>query len=319
MGCGDAGCVRIGRGHGRATLAMMPVTRNAAAWMGLRGLAGVASALIFVVASNITLSWLRHQAQHLVGWVYAGVGVGIACSGLLVLVVRTTGTWSQAWWVSAALLLVLAGWAWWLPRPASSEGVARGAPGRSGNRPGFAMLLTSYVLEGAGYIIAGTFLVAALQHTGRAWLGHGAWVLVGMAAVQSCAGWAWSSRLVSRPSLLVSALAAQAIGIALPAVAPSVVTAVISAVVFGGTFMGITTLSISTGAHLGFPRSTALLATGYSLGQVLGPLGVEPLLGHGYGNALLAAGGLVAAASVAAAALRLRSAGHTTTRRLAHS
>lgn len=288
------------------TLAVMPVTGSAAVWMGLRGVAGVASALIFVVASNATLARLREHAQHLIGWVYGGVGAGIAISGLLVLALGAVGTWSQAWWVSAALTLVLAVLAWRLPQPAALGADSGARSGRSATRPWFAALLASYLLEGAGYIIAGTFLVAALSHTGPDWLGRGAWVLVGLAAVPSCAGWAWLSRSASHPSLLIIALLAQAVGIALPALIPGVASAVISAVVFGATFMGITTLSISAGAHLQIPRAAALLTAGYSLGQVIGPLGVEPLLGQGYDAALLVAAVLVAAGAVAAALLRIR-------------
>jgi hypothetical protein len=44
-----------------------------------------------------------------------------------------------------------------------------------------------------------------------------------------------------------------------------------AAVLFGGTFLGIAMLSLATGAHLGTPRSVAILTTGYSVGQVAGP------------------------------------------------
>lgn len=48
-----------------ATLALMPVTRDGAVWFGLRLFAGVASALIFVIAVSATLTRLRGQVQHL--------------------------------------------------------------------------------------------------------------------------------------------------------------------------------------------------------------------------------------------------------------
>ena len=78
-----------------------------------------------------------------------------------------------------------------------------------------------------------------------------------------------------------------------------------SAVLFGATFIGVSTLALATGAHLRYPRSDALLTTGYSVGQILGPLAVAPLLHHGYRQALLLAAVVVLAAALPAGVLRI--------------
>ncbi|OIJ64635.1 YbfB/YjiJ family MFS transporter [Streptomyces mangrovisoli] len=169
----------------------------------------------------------------------------------------------------------------------------------------FAALFVSYTLEGVGYIVAGTFLVAAIDQSSPGWVGGGAWVLVGLAAVPSSALWAWLGHRWSRPGLLLAALVVQAAGIALPALVSGVAPALVSAVLFGATFIGISTLALAAGAHLGFPRSVALLTAGYSAGQILGPLAVTPLLHHGYHQALLLAAGVVLLAAAAAAVLRV--------------
>lgn len=65
--------------------------------------------------------------------------------------------------------------------------------------------------------------------------------------------------------------------------------ALVSAVLFGATFLGVSTLALAAGAGLRFPRSVALLTAGYSVGQILGPLLVAPLLHDGYRPALLLA------------------------------
>jgi hypothetical protein len=139
-------------------------------------------------------------------------------------------------------------------------------------------LFASYTLEGIGYIIAGTFLVAAIEQSSPGWIGSGAWVLVGLAAAPSSALWAWLGRRCSRPDLLLTALVVQAVGIALPAEAGGVAAALIAAFLFGATFLGVATIVLAAGAHLQFPRSVALLTAGYSAGQILGPLVVTPLL-----------------------------------------
>jgi MFS family permease len=118
--------------------------------------------------------------------------------------------------------------------------------------------------------------------------------------------WAYLSNRHSRSTLLLVALLIQVVGIALPSLSAGIAPALISAVLFGNTFIAIAALSIAIGAHLQFPRSVALLTAGYSIGQILGPLVVKPLLPDGYHDALLVGAGIVAAAAVAAAALRVR-------------
>jgi MFS family permease len=109
----------------------------------------------------------------------------------------------------------------------------------------------------------------------------------------------------SRPILLLIALLVQAVGIALPAVFDGAAPALISAFLFGATFLAIGTIALPIGEHLRVPRAVAILTVGYSAGQVLGPLVVTPLLGHGYHQALLLGSLIVMGAAIAAAALRL--------------
>ncbi|MER6222785.1 YbfB/YjiJ family MFS transporter [Streptomyces sp900105755] len=289
-----------------ATLAAMPLTHSPAVWGALRLLAGAASALVFVIAVASVLHHLRDHPAHLPGWAFGGVGAGIALSGLLVLALRSVSDWRAAWWAAAALTAVLAAASWRLhPEDAPAAGATDGTrPGARTHR-WFGALFASYFLEGVGYIVAGTFLVAAIGQGSPGWVGSGAWVLVGLAAVPSSALWARLGHRWSRPGLLLTALTIQAAGIALPALTGSTAAALGSAVLFGATFLGVSTLALATGAHLRFPRSVALLTAGYSVGQILGPLVVAPLLRHGYHQALLLAALVVLTAAVAAAVLRI--------------
>jgi MFS family permease len=291
------------------TLAAMPTTHAVPVWEVLRLIAGVASALVFVIAVSALLSDPREDPSSLAGWGFGGVGAGIALSGLLILVLRSVGDWRAAWWGTAALAALLSAGAWALrPEPAPLPAAGpRGAerPTTPGTGRWFAALFVSYSLEGVGYIIAGTFLVAAIEQTSPGWIGSGAWVLVGLAAVPSPALWARLGRRWSRPGLLFVALLVQAVGIALPTVHGGVTVALVSAALFGATFLGVSTIALGAGTHLQFPRSVALLTAGYSVGQILGPLAAAPLLRHGYHQALLLAAGVVLAAAAAAAVLRI--------------
>ena len=175
----------------------------------------------------------------------------------------------------------------------------------AGPRRWFLVLLACYSLEGVGYIIAGTFLVAAIGQTSPGWLGNGAWLLVGLAATPSAALWAMASARWSRPGLLVVALLVQAGGIALPALIGGAAPALIGAVLFGGTFIGVSTMALAAGRELAFPGAVAVLTAGYSVGQIVGPLMVTPLLHHGFRYALLTSAVVVTASAGTAAWLRL--------------
>jgi MFS family permease len=285
------------------TLAAMPLLPNLTGWVLLRTVAGFASAVVFVIAVN---SMLDHLPPHLPGWGFGGVGLGIALSGGFVLMMPATAGWQGAWWTASALAAVLGAGAWAM-RGGSRHGAvatpASPAPPRRPNR-WFAVLFASYTLEGIGYIIAGTFLVAAIKQNSTGWLGSGAWLVVGLAAVPSAALWAWLCARWSHPTLLAGALLLQAFGIALPAVAPGAVAALFGAILFGATFIGVSTMALAAGRLLGFPGAVALLTAGYSVGQIVGPVAVTPLLHQGFSNALLAAALVVVLSAMVAGLLR---------------
>lgn len=287
-----------------ASLALMPLTQDAAVWSGLRFVAGVTSAVIFVYAVGSLISALRRPAPYLVGWGFGGIGAGIALSGLLVLAVRDLSTWQAAWWIATALTLPLTAASWRLAPPAPPT--AGPSEGRRGTHRWFIALALSYTLEGIGYIIAGTFLVAAVAEAAPGWIGAGAWVVVGLAAIPGSALWTALAHRWSRPTLLATALAVQAAGIALAGLIPGQATALVAALAFGGTFVGISSLALALGEHLQLPRAVALLTAGYGIGQISGPLLARPLLSTGYSAPLLLGGLIVAAATLAAGALRIR-------------
>ncbi|WP_158607912.1 YbfB/YjiJ family MFS transporter [Nocardia panacis] len=318
-----------------ATLAAMPLSHSGIAWFVLRTITGVASALIMVMAIHAA-GVAAGGRKVLTGWAFGGVGVGIAASGVLVLAL-SHGSWESTWVGCAVLGVVCVVYAWPLvggavdPMPArattqtTSDDLARHAPlepseghtAPESNSPApvddsrtrsrkFAALMTSYSLQGVGYIIAGTFLVAAVQRTAPAEIGNAAWILVGLAAFPSTVLWTHLAHRHSPAWLLIAALLAQAVGMALPALMGGMVAALISAVLFGATFMGIVALAAGIGGNLRGPRALAVLTTGYAVGQVVGPLLAAPLLHSGYRSALLLGSGLVVLAAIAALGARDR-------------
>jgi predicted MFS family arabinose efflux permease len=285
------------------SLASMPLTHSVVAWLAIRTLAGFASAVLFVIA----VDWMLDHAGRrstLSGWGFGGVGAGIALSGALVLVLPASG-WRVAWWAAAALAAIIAIVAWHLRGATAAAKLSEGTEGQTESHSWFFVLLACYSLEGIGYIIAGTFLVAAIGQSSPGWLANSAWIVVGLAAAPSAALWAAASTRWSHATLLAVALALQAVGIALPAFAGGAAAALIGAVLFGGTFIGVSTVALAAGRVLAFPRAVAVLTAGYSVGQIIGPLIVAPLLHEGFRHALMASAAVVGTAALTAAWLRI--------------
>ncbi len=277
----------------------MVLAVNVPWWSAVRLIAGVASAVVFVYCAGAVAGTAS------AGIAFAGVGVGIAVSGVLVVGLGEVVDWRSLWWLSALLTAAFGWFAWGVPpgasrAPATSDGAPRaGVAGWS--------LGLSYFLEGLGYIVLGTFLVAAVATGGRSWEGPAAWVIVGLAAAASPMIWARLRRYRSAEALLVIALLLQVVSAVLPALVHGAAAAAVSAVLFGGTFIGAVMLSMEAGADIGIPRSAAVLTAAYGIGQILGPLVVAPMLGDGYDAAFLTAGGvLVVSAVLAAVAGRAR-------------
>lgn len=276
-----------------ASLAAMPLASatpvpQMLAWSVIRLTVGIASALVFMQAAQSAMHVLIGPYAGRLGWVYGGVGGGIAASGLLVAWWPPAHEWTQAWWGSAVLAAALTLVAWTLPLPKLSE---HDGPRTHKARRQLRLLTVAYTIEGAGYILAGTFLVAAVQRTpGPA--AQLAWVFVGLAAVPSCIVWARATLRFHRRDLVIAALLIQAVGMALPALTAHPLAAVAGAICFGGTFLGIATLSLSMARAYDPLRSAAVLTTGYSIGQMVAPIAVTPLLGGGYQLTLLVGGAL---------------------------
>lgn len=284
--------------------ASMAATTSAAPWLFMRFGSGVASALVFVAATDFVLDSVQPGRRYAVGWFYGGVGTGIALSGLITPPSVDFAGWRGPWLAGAVLIaLVIPFVLLKSPGGARHRHAAEAAPaGPDPMRLPFALLVIAYLLEGAGYIITGTYLVTIVGEFGPAWLSASAWVLVGLAAIPSCPLWAWAAQRFGQTSTLLGSLLLQAVGLALPAWNPHPVSVVISSLIFGGTFMAIVTLIMPLGrqwAGRSAAASAPVLITSYGLGQVLGPPAAEAMsTGGSLLPALWLAGGLVLAAAL---------------------
>lgn len=260
----------------------------------LRLIAGVASAVIFVACAGVAA---RHgSSREAAGIAISGVGFGIALTGLLVLAVRPFLGWQSMWLVSAALTVVLLLPAWSLDiQPGRRAGKAT-----IRSKGAWRALLVSYFLEGLGYIVIGTFLVAAISDQRGQVVGAWIWVVVGAAAVPATVLWGIAARRWSPAVAMPIALVAQCVSAVLPALTTAVWPAVLAAALFGATFLGIVMLAIRIGGELSDGNAAAPLTAVYGAGQMLGPLVVAPVIGDSYPAAFVIAALVLAGSTIAA-------------------
>lgn len=266
----------------------MGLTLHPGTWMALRFLSGATSALVFVLASGIVLEALadRRRASWS-GWLYSGVGAGIALSAVLVPALGELGGWRYGWLGLGSVSMILALAAWRMV-PGEPLNVRANAIKQSSVTPGSTDMLPwltlAYGFEGLGYIVTGTFLVSWLQRSSDlSYVGFLAWLVVGLAAIPSCVLWMRTGLRLGLTRTLILAHLVQAVGILIPLFAPSVWGALAGGVFFGGTFLGITALTLVLGRTLAPERSDwviSILTAAFSAGQMLGPVIAGTLADH---------------------------------------
>jgi MFS family permease len=106
--------------------------------------------------------------------------------------------------------------------------------------------------------------------------------------------WSWWTGRIGYVKTLIVALILQAFGVILPVWLPNIIGVTLGSILFGGTFMGISMLSIAM-ARLMKPSSgsqaIAMMTGFYGIGQILGPLGAGYVLkvSHSYSLSLILA------------------------------
>ncbi|NOU86275.1 YbfB/YjiJ family MFS transporter [Paenibacillus sp. LMG 31460] len=264
---------------------------NLEAWLVLRFLSGLASAVVLIIASSIVLDRLTALQA---GIFYGGVGAGILLTGLSVPLLARNGDWIEVWKGLGMISLILGLVAWYSLRDRHTGTKTINSPHDhqpSAVRRVLICLMIAYGLEGLGYIVTGTYLVAfAKAVSSIPNIASLSWMLVGIAAVPSCVGWSMLASRWGKKWTLTVTMLLQSIGIAIPALIPSSIAVFAGALLFGITFMGITTLSISFAKDL-YPQNNrkiiGLLTTFFGLGQMIGPL-IAGILISGNGNYLTA-------------------------------
>jgi len=252
----------------------MGFTSAIAAFLTLRFIGGLASAVVLVFASALVLDRLSAAGRpELSALHFAGVGVGIAASAVLTSSLAAWG-WRSLWIASGlASLVALFVVAALVPdqtgttRPAASDGAR---PDRR-----LRALIAAYGLFGFGYIITATFLVAIVRESEQARpLEPVIWLVVGVTAAPSVALWTWVAGRIGIVHAFALACLMEAIGVAASVLWLATPGVLLAAALLGSTFMGLTALGLVGARRLsrGDPRRTlAVMTAAFGLGQMVGP------------------------------------------------
>lgn len=290
-----------------ASLALCAVFRDVIILNLLRFVAGLSAGLAFVAGGLLTTGLAQRYPERssvMLGIFYAGPGIGIFISGLVIpylIAYLGAGSWPYAWallaLIAAPLALLLIG--------ARGQNVTVYRPNQhiSPYRVDYKAMsgiLAGYLFVGAGYIAYMTFMIAWVQNSGGgAMLQSAFWFVIGLGAIASpwvCAGiqkkvlHGYGFALLSLITLIASLL---------PIFSSGTTMLMISAASFGCAFFAVvasTTVYVRRNLPpQGWAAAIGMMTVMFSIGQIVGPvlIGFINDLTHNLSSGLWASAGLL--------------------------
>jgi predicted MFS family arabinose efflux permease len=244
----------------------------------LRFIGGAASAFVLVLASTLVLERLGAVGRgDLAAWHFAGVGIGITISALLIQALHGLHfDWRSMWLGGGAISLAAVFAVGTLVPDVTEPGtVSEQVPGATPS-PYLWRLVFAYGLFGFGYVITATFIVAIVRASPTARpLEFVVWLVLGLSAIPSVAAWSRIARRFGVLRAFALACLVEAIGVFASVTWLSVPGLLIAAAFLGGTFMGLTALGLIAARSLAqgnARRALAGMTAAFGLGQAIGPV-----------------------------------------------
>ena len=270
---------RIGLIVAIVTTIGMSLAENYILWAVMRFFAGLSSAAGLLLGSGLIMNWLlKHGHRAELGIHFGGLGLGIAVSAAVTMLMVGKLDWMQQWQVFTIVGVALAVPAWlWLPKPESVKAGEKHKDlvDKSPRKSWMRLLFAAYFCAGFGYVISATFLVAIIENE-PALQGKGnlVWLITGLAATPACFLWDRISRKVGELNALLTAYLLNIIGIIIPAFDSSLTGVMLSGFFFGATFIGIVSLMLTMVGKF-FPTKPAKpmgkLTLSYGAAQIIAP------------------------------------------------
>ncbi len=265
------------------TLFLCSFTRDLPLMMMWRFVCGVGSAWVFACGGALVATYYSSDAQRAaqaIGIYYAGGGLGILLSGLVLFpVLSHIWSWPTGWLVLGAVGLLFSLWPALLAFSIDKKGGAQA--GSWSNEPvrwrALRPILFAYFLFGVGYIVYLTFVIAWLREM-QLGLQTSLWVwsVMGLAAIAS--GFVWRPIMSGWPPARTFALSClcTGAGTALPIVSHSLLGLLASALLVGGSFFmapgAMMALARASLAQAVWAKAMNLFTFVFAIGQGLGPV-----------------------------------------------
>ena len=285
-------------------------------WYVIRLLSGIASGVAMILSSSLVIQSFSVERRSVLSAVhYAGIGVGISASAILTWWLLTIGYHFDVIWLVAGMISLPVLWLLYAIRPIDSI-VSKPDNNQTsslhqtyinfkrslyealaGHSKPVALLLTSYMLAGFGYITSATFLpvMAAQRLATQNSAGLSIWLVVGIFAMLSNPIWGALAKRIGEVKTLMGLTLLQAFGMYLPIGIDGTIGLYGNAMILGLTFVGMVSMTLTIIKNINPIYSNLLigLATlAYAIGQFIGPLVTVALAGE---NDNFNAGLLVAA------------------------
>ena len=270
---------RIGLIVAIATTIGMALAENYILWAVMRFFAGLSSAAGLLLGSGLILNWLmKHGHRAELGIHFGGLGLGIAVSAAVTMLMVGCFNWQEQWKIFAAVGVILFIPAWfWLPKPDSASlGVhAKKMEDKPPIKSWMRLLFAAYFCAGFGYVISATFLVTIIEsQPALEGKGNLVWLITGLAATPACIIWDRISRKIGELQALMIAYGVNIIGIIIPVFDSSLAGVMLSGFLFGATFIGIVSLMLTMVGKF-FPTKPAKpmgkLTLSYGAAQIIAP------------------------------------------------
>ena len=289
------------------TLLLCGITRDLSLMMFWRFACGVGSAWVFACGGALVAAHYSKdpaQSAAAIAIYYAGGGLGIALSGVLLYpVLGTVGgqhwSWAAGWVVLGVAALVLS-----IAPSKLALQIGRKMGGQTSTLSAdklrwrdYSPIMVAYFLFGVGYIVYVTFVIAWLRDMRLGYeVSVVVWLVLGIAAMAS--GYVWR-RAMSRwwsMHTFAAATVCTAIGTALPLLSNHVAMLLLSAALVGGSFF------MAPGAMMALARSTlppqlwakamSLFTFVFAIGQGVGPVAAGWIADHHGLNWAMGAGAI---------------------------
>jgi predicted MFS family arabinose efflux permease len=259
------------------------LTANFSALLALRLVAGFTGALAFVSGAGLTsaaaVGASKSRVSTLLGLYFAGAGIGVTASALVVPPLLGAVGWRGGWLLSGALALGATVFGGLVLRRSPEPSYASAGTASGGWSPRFiACKLLAYGLFGAGYIAYATFIIAYLR-SDEGFSGDEItrfWSILGLASVAAAFAWGPILGRLKGGRGTAATLGVAMVGAAVPLLWDGPAGAYLSAILFGGSFLAVPAAATSFARRAAKPHAwtaaIAALTVAFGLGQCIGPL-----------------------------------------------